>query len=151
MPVKVAERGLGEAGCVHIPPKNWDTIATPSALPAVYDVEVPRKELRPEEPAMIRALVRQNHLSILHCGMRGFSRAPSAPIFVIPKTESKCLFIVNCTLGNRAHKGAMLRMILPNLHTLRHKLLMWAAMPRGRCPDRYMIKLDLTNRYFSFL
>ena len=83
------------------------------------------------------------------CGMRGFGRAPSAPVFMIPKNESKCPFIVNCTLGNWAHKGTMPRMALPNLHTLRQKFLKWAAMPQSRSPDRVMIKLDLTNCYFS--
>ena len=62
MPVEVAERGLGAARCVNIPQDIWDAIATPLALSAVYDVQDPRKELRPEEQAMITALVRQNHL-----------------------------------------------------------------------------------------
>ena len=43
----------------------------------------------------------------------------------------------------------MPRMVLLNLHTLRQKFVKWAAMPQGRCTDRYMIKLDLTNCYFS--
>ena len=148
VPVEVAERGLREAGCVNIPQDIWDAIATPLALSVVCDVEVPRKELRPEELAMIRALVQQNHLAVLRRGMCGFGRAPNVPIFVIPKIESKCSFVVNCTLGNKAHKGPMPRMVLPNLHTLRHKLPTWAVMPRGRCPHGYMIKLDLTNCYF---
>ena len=140
---------LGEARCVQIPQDIWDSIATPSALSAAYNVEVPRKVLRPKELAMIWALAHQSHPCVLHIGMRRFGRAPIAPIFIIPKSETKCSFIVNCTLGNRAHKGPMPPMALPNLHTLRQIFLTWAAMPRNRCPDRYMIKLDLTDCYFS--
>ena len=85
VPVEVAERGLREAGCVNIPQDIWDAIATPLALSVVCDVEVPRKQLRPEELAMIRARVRQNHLAVLRPGMRGFGRAPNAPILLSPK------------------------------------------------------------------
>ena len=98
---------------------------------------------------MTRALIRQGHLSVLHDGMRGSGRAPSAPIFVIPKTATKCSFIVNCTLGNQAHRGPKPRMVLPNLHTLRHKFIRWAAMPRSASPHRWLIKLDLTNCFPS--
>ena len=123
VPVEVVEMGLGPAGLVHIPQDIWGSIATPRALLAMFSVEVLRRQLRPE------ALVRQVHLSVIRDDMRGFGCAPGAPIFVIPKTPTKCPFIVNCTLGNQAHRGPKPRMVLPNLHTLRRKFLCWAAMP----------------------
>ena len=149
VPVQIAEMGLGPAGEVPIPQDIWDRIATRQALSAMSSVEVPRKSLRPEELAMTWALIRQGHLSVIHDDMRGCGRAPSAPIFVIPKTATKCSFIVNCTLGNQAHCGPKPRMVLPNLHTLRSKFIRWAAMPRSASPDRWLIKLDLTNCFPS--
>ena len=149
VPVQIAEMGLGPAGEVPIPQDIWDRIATRQALSAMSSVEVPRKSLRPEELAMTRALIQQGHLSVIHDDMRGCGRAPSAPIFVIPKTATKCSFIVNCTLGNQAHCGPKPRMVLPNLHTLRNKFIRWAAMPRSASPDRWLIKLDLTNCFPS--
>ena len=50
-------RGLGAASCVPIPQDSWCSIAAPLASPVVFNVEVPRKELRSEELAMIEALV----------------------------------------------------------------------------------------------
>ena len=149
VPVQVAEMGLGPAGRVPIPQDIWDAVATHQALSAMSSVEVPRKRLRPEELAMTQALIRQGHLSVILDGMRGSGLAPSAPIFVIPKTATKCSFIVNCTLGNQAHRGPNPHMILPNLHTLRHKFIRWAAMPRSAAPSRWLIKLDLTNCFPS--
>ena len=100
--MEVAEKGIGEAGWVPIPEDIWDSFATPSALSSMFRVEVPRKTLRSEELAMTKALLRQGHLFVFQQGMPGFGRAPSAPIFILPKTDSKCSFIVNCTLGNWA-------------------------------------------------
>ena len=83
-------------------------------------------------------------------GMRGFGRAPSALIFVIPKTATKCSFIVNCTLGNQAHPDPKPQMVLPNLHMLRQKYLHWAAMTQGMSPIyRCLVKLDLMNCFPS--
>ena len=113
VPVQIAEMGLGPAGEVPIPQDIWDRIATRQAISAMSDVEVPRKSLRPEELAMTRALIRQGHLSVIHDDMRNCGRAPSAPIFVIPKAATKCSFIVNCTLGNQAHCGPKPRMVCP--------------------------------------
>ena len=126
--------GLGPARRVHISQDTGDNVATPRALLAMCSLEVLRRELRPEELAMTKALIRQGHVFVIHDDMRGFRRAPSAPIFVIPKPPTKCSFIVNCTLGNQAHRGPKPGMALPNLHTLRRKFLCWAAMPSTYAP-----------------
>ena len=143
VPMEVAERRLGPAGCVPVLQHIWDSFATPRALSSMFCVEVPRKRLRPEEVAMTCALIRQRHLFILDSDMRGHGRVPSAPIFIIPKTASKFSFIVNCTLGNKAYCGPMPKMAVPNLHTLRHTFMCWVALPRGMSPERFLIKLDL--------
>ena len=66
---------------------------------------MPCKELTEAESAMVLALEVQGHLVLLRRGMPGYGKSPSAPIFIIPKTEEKCSLIFNCQLGNKKFEG----------------------------------------------
>ena len=146
-PVEVASKGLGCAGDVEIPLGIWDRLVPDEAVEAMSAVEVPLKDLPEAEFAMVCALERQNHLVPIGERMPGSGLKPSAPIFVIPKTDEKCSFIFNCKLGNKAYDGPNPPMKLPNL--LCEKFLSWSVQRRARQRDRYLVKLDLTNCYPS--
>ena len=51
--------------------------------------------------AMTQALHEQGYLVRIEKGMPGWGSKPSAPVFVIPKSDVKCSFIMNCKEGNR--------------------------------------------------
>ena len=48
-----------------------------------------------------QALHRQGHLVRIEKGMPDWGSRPSAPVFVIPKSDVKCSFIMNCKEGNK--------------------------------------------------
>ena len=102
VPVEVAAEGLGVAGDVQIPVDIWNKLVPDEAISAMHDVEVPTKVLPDAEFAMVRALEQQGHLVPIADHMPSGGLQPSAPIFVIPKTQEKCSFIFNCKLGNKA-------------------------------------------------
>ena len=43
----------------------------------------------------------------------------------------------------------MAKMVVPNLHSLRHKFMCWVALPRGMSPETFLLKLQLTNCFPS--
>ena len=129
VPVEVAEKGFGIAGEVHIPLDQWDHLVPVEAVRGMSSVEVPVKTLSDVELATVSALERQGHIVPIDKGMLGFGKGPSAHIFIIPKTTEKCSFIFNCKLGNSAFEGPNPKMRLPNLYTLKNKMIGWAVEP----------------------
>ena len=101
--VELAVRGLESAGCVEIPPRTWDNIVQDSSLRAMAGVLLPKIEVTPVVATMTQALREQGHLVCIEKGMPGWGSKPSAPVFVIPKSDVKCSFIMNCKEGNRSN------------------------------------------------
>ena len=88
-------------------------------------VRLPKTNLSPVARAMTQALHEQGHLVRIERGMLGWGSKPSAPVFVIPKSDVKCSFIMNCKEGNRRDPNPQPSMRLPNLWSLRRRLLFW--------------------------
>ena len=132
-----------------IPLTVWERLVPEEDVCAMRSVEVPTKELPQAELAMVRALEEQGDLVPNNENLPGWGMQPSAPIFVILKTEEECSFIFNCKLGNKAFSGPNPPMKLHNLFTLRDKFLHWTVQYRAKSVDSYLVKLDLTDCYPS--
>ena len=113
--VDSAARGLGPAGSVAIPPQTWDNFVQTSSLQAMGGVQLPRADITPVVAAMTQALHRQGHLVRIEKGMPGWGSRLSAPVFVIPKSDVKCSFIMNCKEGNKRDPNPQPSMHLPNM------------------------------------
>ena len=92
--VELAARGLGSARCVEIPPQTWDNIVEETSLSAMAGVQLPKTDLSPVVRAMTQALHEQGHVVRIERGMPGWGSKPSAPVFVIRKSDVKCSFIL---------------------------------------------------------
>ena len=74
---------------------------------------------------MTQALHRHGHLVRVEKGMPSWGSWPSAPVFVIPKSDVKCSFIMNCKEGNKRDPNPQPSMRLPTMWSLRKRLLAW--------------------------
>ena len=129
----------------------WDRLIDPGAVDAMRSVQVPCKELAEAESAMVQALEVQGHLVPLRHGMPRYGNSPSAPSFIIPKTEEKCSLIFSCQLGKKKSEGPNPHMRLPNLLALRKKFLDWIVQPHAGACAQFLVKPDLTNCYPSLV
>ena len=115
----LAAKGLGLAGCVDIPPSTWDSVVQTSSLRAMGEVQLPKTEIT----AMTQALHGQGHMVRIEKGMPRWGSLPSTLVFVIPKSDIKCSFIMNCKEGNKRDPNPQPSMRLPNMWSLRKRLL----------------------------
>ena len=82
-----------------IPERTWDSVVKTSSLKAMGDVQLPRTRVSLVVAAMTNVLHKQGHLVRVEKGMPSWGSRPSAPVFVIPKSDVKCSFIMNCKEG----------------------------------------------------
>ena len=148
--VELAAKGLGSAGCVEIPPQTWDNVVEETSLSAMAGVQLTRAEVSPVVLAMTQALHEQGHLVQIEKGMPGWGSKPSAPVFVIPKSDVKCSFIMNCKEGNRRDPNPHPSMRLPNMWSVRRRLLFWKGSRHVQGLHIYACTFDLSN-YFTSL
>ena len=149
VPVDSAARGLGPAGSVAIPPQTWDNVVQASSLQAMGDVQLPRAEVAPIVAAMTQALHRQGHLVRTEKGMPGWGTWPSAPVFDIPKSDVKCSFIMNCKEGSKRDPNPQPSMRLPNMWSLRRRLLAWKGSKDAHVLNIFACTFDLSNCFTS--
>ena len=144
--VELAAKGLGSAGCVDIPPQTWDNIVEETSLSVMAGVQLAKTEISPVVRAMTQALYKQGHLVRIEKGMPGWGSKASAPPFVIPKSDVKCSFIMNCKEGNKRDPNPQPSMRLPNMWSLRRRLLFWKG---SRHLNIYACTFDLSNCFTS--
>ena len=147
--MELAARGLGSAGCEEIPPRTWDNIVEDSSLRAMAGVQLPKTEVTPVVAAMTQTLHEHGHLVRIEKGMPGWGSKPSAPMFVIPKSDVKCSFIMNCKEGNRRDPNPQPSMRLPNMWSLRRRLIFWKGSRRVQNLDIFACTFDLSNCFTS--
>ena len=144
--------GLGPAGCVEILPQTWDTVVEASSLRAMAGVQLPKTEITLVVAAMTQALHRQGHLVRIERGMPGWGSKPSAPVFVIPKSDVKCSFIMNCKEGNRRYPNPQPSIRLlnkKNMWSLRRRLISWKGSRHVQNLDIFACTFDLSNGFTS--
>ena len=147
--VELAAKGLGSAGCVEIPPRTWDNIVEDTSLSVMAGVQLPKTEINLVVRAITQALHEQGHLVRIERGMPSWGSKPSAPVFVIPKLDVKCSFIMNFKEGNRRDPNPHPSMRLPNMWSLRRRLLFWRGSRHAQGLDIYACTFHLSNCFTS--
>ena len=112
-------------------------------------VQLTKTDISPMVRAMTQALHEQGHLVWIEKGMPGWGSKPSAPLFVIPKSDVKCSFIMNCKEGNKRDPNPQPSMRLPNMWSLRRRSLFWKGSRHVQGLHIYACTFDLSNCFTS--
>ena len=147
--VDLVARGLGPAGSVAIPLQTWDNVVQTSSLQAMGDVQLPRAEVTPVVAAMTQALHGQGHLVRTEKGMPFWGSRPSAPVFVTPKLDGRCSFIMNCKEGNKRDPNPQPSMRLSDMWSLHRQLLAWKGSKDAHALNVFACTFDLRNCFTS--
>ena len=143
--VDLATKGLGTAVCVAIPPPTWENVVQTSSMRAMGDVQLPRTQVTPVVAAMAQALHRQGHLVRIEKGMPGWGSLPNDPVFVIPKSDVKCSFTMNCKEGNKRDPNPQPSMRLPKMWSLHRRVLAWKGSKDAHALNLFACTFDLSN------
>ena len=149
---EMAARGVGEAGCVTVSDKIWNSLV-PRDLLGVY-----RRQLREDSagveksqggrPGPVDAMLES--LRTETKGLRRTKRPETAKMFLTWKNALKCRAILDARGVNASDPRKPPKFRLPGLEAIRH--WMGRARPRrvggGRCRV-FLAKLDLQNAYWS--
>ena len=82
-------------------------------------------------------------------GMPGWGSWLSAPVFVIPKSDVKCSFIMNCKEGNKRDPNPQPSIRLPNMWSLRKRLLTWKGSKDAHALNIFACTFELRNCFTS--
>ena len=138
VPLSLASQGLGQVGCVPIPPSIWISSAPGGLLLA--DARTPPQKASncPLVQAMLDSLLSAGLVS-LHPGL------PNAEVFVKRKSQAKAALIINMRSLNDNCPCLPPKFRLPTLLEVGSFL----SPPQNQCDSPCIATLDLANCFWS--